>query len=188
MLVLTRKLNEQIKIGDDVTITVIKLRNNQIRLGIEAPRDVRVLRAELEAKVTADTDSQSATAAKSRTAADSATGSESEAVGTNRVRTVLNMPAGSDANAGEDDSQRPTRNDVVDGLVSADEMIAAGRENDGENTDGDGEPPIHEDSPQPALQVFSGKISSDGTVRENVPSRKIASRSRAPLAGYFTAP
>lgn len=52
MLVLTRKQDEQILIGDDVVITVIKIRNNQIRLGISAPRDVRVLRGELEAKVT----------------------------------------------------------------------------------------------------------------------------------------
>ena len=48
MLVLSRKLQEQIKIGDDITITVVKVNNRQIRLGIEAPRDVRVVRAELE--------------------------------------------------------------------------------------------------------------------------------------------
>jgi len=50
MLVLTRKLDEQILIGDQIKITVLKIRNNQIRLGITAPRDVRVLRGELEEK------------------------------------------------------------------------------------------------------------------------------------------
>lgn len=49
MLVLSRKVDEQILIGDDIKITVVKIRNNQIRLGISAPRDVRVLRGELAA-------------------------------------------------------------------------------------------------------------------------------------------
>ena len=50
MLVLTRKIDEQIVIGDNIKITVIKVRNNQVRIGISAPRDVRVLRGELEPK------------------------------------------------------------------------------------------------------------------------------------------
>ncbi len=47
MLVLTRKRMEQIRIGSEVRITVVKLDRNQVRLGIEAPTDVTVLRAEL---------------------------------------------------------------------------------------------------------------------------------------------
>jgi carbon storage regulator CsrA len=47
MLVLTRKLREQIRIGDDVVITILQVRGRSVRVGIEAPRDVRVLRAEL---------------------------------------------------------------------------------------------------------------------------------------------
>jgi len=47
MLVLTRKLNEQIRIGDDVVITVLQFRGSSIRIGIEAPQNVRVLRGEL---------------------------------------------------------------------------------------------------------------------------------------------
>ena len=47
MLVLTRKRLEQIRIGADVRITIVKLDRNQVRLGIEAPTDVTVLRAEL---------------------------------------------------------------------------------------------------------------------------------------------
>ena len=47
MLVLTRKLQEQIRIGKDIVITVLEFRGSSIRLGIEAPRDVRVMREEL---------------------------------------------------------------------------------------------------------------------------------------------
>ncbi len=48
MLVLTRKIDEQIVIGDDIKITLIRVRGNTVRLGIEAPRDVRIVRSELE--------------------------------------------------------------------------------------------------------------------------------------------
>ena len=47
MLVLTRKLNQSIKIGDDIEITVIEVRGDQIRLGVTAPRDVTVHRREV---------------------------------------------------------------------------------------------------------------------------------------------
>jgi carbon storage regulator len=47
MLVLTRKLMEKLFIGDDICVTVVRLEGGQVRLGIEAPRDVIVVRAEL---------------------------------------------------------------------------------------------------------------------------------------------
>lgn len=47
MLVLTRKLQEKIRIGDQVTITVLRMKGKAIRLGIEAPKDVPVIRGEL---------------------------------------------------------------------------------------------------------------------------------------------
>ena len=47
MLVLTRKTQERILIGDNITISILKLKGNTVRIGIEAPRDVRVLRGEL---------------------------------------------------------------------------------------------------------------------------------------------
>lgn len=47
MLVLTRKLQEQIVIGDNIKVTVLRVKGNTVRLGIEAPRQVRVVRAEL---------------------------------------------------------------------------------------------------------------------------------------------
>lgn len=47
MLVLTRKLMEKLFIGDDICVTVVRLEGGQVRLGIDAPRDVSVVRAEL---------------------------------------------------------------------------------------------------------------------------------------------
>ena len=47
MLVLTRRLNQVICIGDDVEISVIEVRGDQVRLGVSAPRDVIVHRNEI---------------------------------------------------------------------------------------------------------------------------------------------
>ncbi len=178
MLVLTRKLNEKIQIGDDVTITIIKLRNNQIRIGIEAPRDVRVLRAELEKNVARDLSNASS-------AVDPEPKSENVATN-NRVRTFLEA----ELNVADADLSQPRRNDVIDGLISADEMIAAGKDSDDERFDDDSQPGHDDDGGQATsttLQVFSGRIDRNGEVRENKSPRKGRSL-RAPLASFFTAP
>jgi len=47
MLVLSRKLGEKVVIGNGITITVVEVKGNRVRLGIDAPKKVRVLRAEL---------------------------------------------------------------------------------------------------------------------------------------------
>ena len=47
MLVLSRKLGEKIFIGDNICITVVDIDRGKIRLGIEAPRDVKIFREEL---------------------------------------------------------------------------------------------------------------------------------------------
>ncbi len=47
MLVLTRKYQEKIRIGDNITITVLRAKGKAVRLGIEAPADVPVIRGEL---------------------------------------------------------------------------------------------------------------------------------------------
>jgi carbon storage regulator len=47
MLVLTRKLMEKLYIGDEICVTVVRLEGGQVRLGIEAPREIAVVRAEL---------------------------------------------------------------------------------------------------------------------------------------------
>jgi carbon storage regulator len=51
MLVLTRKLGETITIGDDIRITIIAVKGNQVKLGIEAPAEVIVHRAEIYTKI-----------------------------------------------------------------------------------------------------------------------------------------
>lgn len=47
MLVLSRKRNESIKIGDEITVTVVDVRGDKVRLGIAAPKEVRVDRSEV---------------------------------------------------------------------------------------------------------------------------------------------
>ena len=51
MLVLTRKAKQQIQIGPDITITILQVKGQAVRVGIEAPRDVCVLRTELAEKL-----------------------------------------------------------------------------------------------------------------------------------------
>lgn len=47
MLVLSRKVGEVIAIGDKINITVVEVKGNQVRLGIEAPQDLRIYRQEV---------------------------------------------------------------------------------------------------------------------------------------------
>jgi carbon storage regulator len=50
MLILTRRINESLVIGDDVTVTILGVKGNQVRIGVDAPRDVSVHREELAQK------------------------------------------------------------------------------------------------------------------------------------------
>jgi carbon storage regulator len=54
MLVLSRKQNERIRVGDSVVVTVVRVSGDKVRIGIEAPPDVRVLRDELEPELPGD--------------------------------------------------------------------------------------------------------------------------------------
>ena len=54
MLVLSRKKNESIKIGDNITITVIEQRGDKVRIGIDAPTDVPIYRTEIWEKIQAE--------------------------------------------------------------------------------------------------------------------------------------
>ncbi len=47
MLVLTRRVNERVVIGDNIVVTVLEVHGEQVRIGIEAPRDVKVFREEV---------------------------------------------------------------------------------------------------------------------------------------------
>ena len=51
MLVLSRKVNESVTIGDDVKITILSIDSDRVKLGIEAPKDMRVYRYETVKKV-----------------------------------------------------------------------------------------------------------------------------------------
>jgi carbon storage regulator len=53
MLVLSRRENERIKLGDSIIVTVVRVSRDKVRLGIEAPSDMLVLREELETAPTA---------------------------------------------------------------------------------------------------------------------------------------
>lgn len=47
MLILARKKNESIRIGDDITITIVDVTGETIKLGIEAPKNIQIFRSEL---------------------------------------------------------------------------------------------------------------------------------------------
>lgn len=51
MLVLTRKQKEEIRIGDNVTITILRIKGQAVRIGIDAPQEIRVVRGELKARI-----------------------------------------------------------------------------------------------------------------------------------------
>lgn len=51
MLILTRRLNETLLIGDNIVVKVLGIKGNQVRIGIEAPRDVSVHREEIYQRI-----------------------------------------------------------------------------------------------------------------------------------------
>jgi carbon storage regulator len=67
VLILSRKLHEEIVLGDGISITVVAIRGKQVRLGIKAPPDVSIRRDELEPLQ--PTEAASAVASRARAAA-----------------------------------------------------------------------------------------------------------------------
>ncbi|MFI9651919.1 carbon storage regulator CsrA [Guyparkeria halopsychrophila] len=56
MLILTRRIGEVLRIGDDVAITVLGIKGNQVRIGIDAPKDVSVHREEIYQRIKSETE------------------------------------------------------------------------------------------------------------------------------------
>ena len=51
MLILTRRIDETLMIGDEIHVTVLGIKGNQVRIGVEAPKDVAVHREEIYKKI-----------------------------------------------------------------------------------------------------------------------------------------
>ncbi|HGO5816149.1 TPA: carbon storage regulator CsrA [Mannheimia haemolytica] len=56
MLILTRKIGEVLLVGDDVEITVLSIRGNQVKLGVDAPKEIAVHRQEIYERIKASAD------------------------------------------------------------------------------------------------------------------------------------
>ena len=60
MLILTRRVGETLMVGDDVTVTVLGVKGNQVRIGVNAPKDVAVHREEIYDRIRKENESNAA--------------------------------------------------------------------------------------------------------------------------------
>jgi carbon storage regulator len=64
MLILSRKINEKVIIGEDISVSIIEIRGDQVRLGIDAPKKIKVFRQEVFEAIKAENKAASESAAK----------------------------------------------------------------------------------------------------------------------------
>lgn len=57
MLILQRKAGQSLRIGDDITVTIVAVENNRVRIAIDAPTDISILRSELIEAIAANQES-----------------------------------------------------------------------------------------------------------------------------------
>jgi carbon storage regulator len=64
MLILSRKVNEKVVIGDNISVSIIEIRGDQVRIGIDAPKVIKVFRQEVFDAIMAENKAASASIAK----------------------------------------------------------------------------------------------------------------------------